>query len=71
MEAVDYVKGGIDLELEYAVLAGLCAEMLDGIVWGFTYPEKEASFPTMVLCYQSYTGLHSLDITVSLKIAAG
>jgi hypothetical protein len=28
--AVDYAKGGIDLELEHAVLAGLCIEMLDG-----------------------------------------
>ncbi len=27
--AVDYVKGNADLELEYAVLAKLCYEMLD------------------------------------------
>jgi hypothetical protein len=26
---VDFVKAGVDLELEYGVLAKLCAEMLD------------------------------------------
>lgn len=36
--AVDYVKGGVDLKLEYAVLAKLCAEMLDANCVGVYVP---------------------------------
>jgi hypothetical protein len=43
--AVDYVKGGIDLELEYAVLAGLCAEMLDGNCVGVYVPRERSFIP--------------------------
>jgi hypothetical protein len=43
--AVDYAKGGIDLELEYAVLAGLCAEMLDGNCVGVYVPRERAFIP--------------------------
>jgi hypothetical protein len=43
--AVDYVKGGIDLELEYAVLAGLCAEMLDGNCVGVYVPRERGFIP--------------------------
>ncbi|MFY9906885.1 MAG: hypothetical protein WBD45_02185 [Terriglobales bacterium] len=38
--AADYVKGGADLELEYAVLAKLCAEMLDASCVGLYLPGK-------------------------------
>jgi hypothetical protein len=41
--AVDYVKSGIDVELEYAVLAKLCAEMLDTNCVGLYMP-REGSF---------------------------
>jgi hypothetical protein len=43
--AVDYVKGGADLELEYAVLAKLCAEMLDINCVGLYVPGKQAFIP--------------------------
>jgi hypothetical protein len=43
--AVDYVKGGSDLELEYAVLAKLCAEMLDVNCVGLYVPGKRAFIP--------------------------
>ena len=43
--AVDYVKGGIDLELEYAVLAGMCAEMLDGNCVGVYVPRERSFIP--------------------------
>ncbi|MGD0931990.1 MAG: hypothetical protein ABR902_15180 [Candidatus Korobacteraceae bacterium] len=43
--AVDYAKGGIDLELEYAVLAGLCAEMLDANCVGVYVPRGQMFIP--------------------------
>jgi len=43
--AVDYAKGGIDLELEYAVLAGLCTEMLDGNCVGVYLPRERMFIP--------------------------
>jgi hypothetical protein len=43
--AVDYVKGGADLELEYAVLAKLCAEMLDANCVGLYIPGKRTFIP--------------------------
>jgi|SRR5580658_1573686 hypothetical protein len=43
--AVDYVKGGADLELEYAVLAKLCAEMLDVNCVGLYIPGKRTFIP--------------------------
>ena len=43
--AVDYVKGGLDLKLEYAVLAKLCSEMLDVNCVGVYIPGEQAFFP--------------------------
>jgi hypothetical protein len=43
--AIDYAKGGVDLELEYAVLAGLCAEMLDGNCVGVFVPRERRFIP--------------------------
>ncbi|MGA2373785.1 MAG: hypothetical protein ABSG11_24285, partial [Candidatus Korobacteraceae bacterium] len=43
--AVDYAEGGIDLELEYAVLAGLCAEMLDANCVGVYVPRERMFIP--------------------------
>ncbi|MGC1371452.1 MAG: hypothetical protein WA824_04870 [Candidatus Sulfotelmatobacter sp.] len=43
--AVDYAKGGIDLELEYAVLARLCAEMVDGNCTGVFMPRERMFIP--------------------------
>jgi len=43
--AVDYVKGGVDLRLEYAVLAKLCAEMLDANCVGVYVPGEQGFFP--------------------------
>jgi hypothetical protein len=43
--AVDYVKGGADLELEYAVLAKLCNEMLNVNCVGLYVPGKRTFVP--------------------------
>ena len=43
--AVDYVKGGADLELAYAVLAKLCAAMLDVNCVGLYMPGKRTLIP--------------------------
>ena len=43
--AVDYVKGSADLELEYAVLAKFCAEMLDVNCLGLYVPGKRTFIP--------------------------
>jgi len=43
--AVDYVKGGVDLELEYAVLATLCAEMVDANCLGLYIPREQSLIP--------------------------
>ena len=43
--AVDYVKGGADLEFEYAVLAKLCGEMLDVNCVGLYVPGKRTFIP--------------------------
>jgi len=43
--AVDYVKGGADRELEYAVLANLCAEMLDANCVGLYVPGNRTFIP--------------------------
>src|ERR1022692_2835682 len=43
--AVDYVKGGADLELEYAVLARLCTEMLDVNCVGLYVPGQRTFIP--------------------------
>jgi hypothetical protein len=43
--AVDYVKGGADLELEYAVLAKFCAEMLDVNCVGLYVPGMRTFIP--------------------------
>lgn len=43
--AVDYVNGGVNLELEYAVLAKLCAEMLDMNCAGLYIPGEKTFIP--------------------------
>jgi hypothetical protein len=43
--AVDYVKGGADPELEYGVLAKLCAEMLDDNCVGVYVPREQSFIP--------------------------
>jgi len=43
--AVDYVKGGVDLDLEYAVLATLCAEMVDANCVGLYVPREQPFIP--------------------------
>ena len=43
--AVDYVKGGVDLKLEYAVLAKLCAELLDLNCAGLYVPGEQTFTP--------------------------
>jgi len=43
--AVDYVKGGVDLDLEYAVLATLCAEMVDASCVGLYVPREQLVVP--------------------------
>jgi hypothetical protein len=43
--AVDYVKGSVDLELEYAVLAKLCAEMFDANCTGLYVPRERMFIP--------------------------
>jgi hypothetical protein len=43
--AVDYVKGGADIELEYGVLAKLCTEMLGVNCVGLYVPGKQTFIP--------------------------
>jgi hypothetical protein len=43
--AVDYVKGGVDVLLEYGVLAKLCAEMLDANCVGLYMPREGVFIP--------------------------
>jgi hypothetical protein len=43
--AVDYVKGGVDLELEYAVLAAICAELVDANCLGLYIPREQSFIP--------------------------
>ena len=43
--AVDYVNGGMDLELEYAVLAKLCAEMINDNCSGVYVPRERSLAP--------------------------
>ncbi len=43
--AIDYVKGDVDLELEYAVLATLCSEMLDANCLGLYIPREQIVIP--------------------------
>jgi hypothetical protein len=43
--AVDYVKGGVDFELEHAVLAKLCAEMIDPNCVGLYVPGEHSLVP--------------------------
>jgi hypothetical protein len=43
--AVDYVKGGVDLELEYCVLAKLCAELLDTNCTAVWVPREQSLIP--------------------------
>jgi len=43
--AVDYVKGGVDPELEYAVLATLCVEMCDANCAGIYMPREQSLVP--------------------------
>jgi hypothetical protein len=43
--AVDYAKGVVDPELEYAVLAPLCAEMIDANCTGLYVPREQSLFP--------------------------
>ena len=43
--SVDYVKGGRDLELEYAVLAAICAEMVDANCLGLYVPREQSLIP--------------------------
>ena len=66
---MDYVKGGIDLELEYAVLAGMCAEMLDGNCWGFG-PRERSFIPNDDSLLPELHRIKFFDIMVS-RIAAG
>jgi hypothetical protein len=42
---MDYVKGGADIELEYAVLAKFCAEMLDVNCVDLHVPGKRTFIP--------------------------
>lgn len=42
---MDYIKGGANLELEYAVLAKLCTEMLDVNCVGLYVPGKRTFIP--------------------------
>jgi len=51
--AVDYVKVGTDLELEYGVLCKLCAEMLDANCAGLYLPRDKVSFLTTALYARS------------------
>ena len=43
--AVDYVKSGRDLELEYAVLAAVCAQMIDLNCLGLYIPRERSLVP--------------------------
>jgi hypothetical protein len=43
--AVDYAKGGADLDVGYAVLARLCAEMVDGNCVGVYIPRERMFIP--------------------------
>ena len=43
--AVDYVKGGLDLELEYAVLAKLCLEVVDSSCPAVYVPREQMLIP--------------------------
>jgi hypothetical protein len=43
--AVDYAKGATDLDLKYAVLARLCAAMLDGNCVGIYVPREQRFIP--------------------------
>jgi hypothetical protein len=43
--AVDYVRGGVDLELEYGVLAKLSSEMLDDNCAGLYVPREQSFIP--------------------------
>jgi hypothetical protein len=64
--AVDYVKGGADLELEYAVLAKLCGEMLDDNCVGLYVPGRRTFFPNDASLREYLQGiaeLRSLGIT--------
>jgi len=43
--AIDYVKGGARLDLEYAVLSKLCSEMVDGNCLGVYLPREQMMVP--------------------------
>jgi hypothetical protein len=43
--AVDYVKSGADPELEYAVLASLCVELIDSNCTGIYVPREQSLIP--------------------------
>jgi hypothetical protein len=53
---VDFVKAGVDLELEYGVLAKLCAEMLDANCAGVYVRGYNLLFRTTARCVGSYSG---------------
>jgi hypothetical protein len=64
--AVDYVKGAADLELEYAVLARLCAEMLDSNCVGLYVLGRRTFIPngSWLLEYlRRVSGARSLGVT--------
>jgi hypothetical protein len=43
--AVDYVKSGVDVALEYSVLAKLCGEMLNANCVGVYIPREQRFYP--------------------------
>jgi hypothetical protein len=49
--AVDYLKGGIDLELEYSVLAKIVAELLDPNCVGVYVPAENSFLPNDASLY--------------------
>jgi hypothetical protein len=64
--AVDYVKGGVDLELEYAVLAKLCAEVSDANCTGLYVPRERMFIPndgSLEVELQRVAGARPLGVT--------
>jgi hypothetical protein len=64
--AVDYVKGGADLKLEYPVLAKFCAEMLDVNCVGVYVPGEQTFIPndgSLPEELQRMTGSRQLGVT--------
>jgi hypothetical protein len=43
--AVDYVKGGVDVELEYSILARICSQLIDSNCAGVYVPREQSFMP--------------------------